>query len=277
MGNSQRRVFGVDFSGASEPGASIWLSEANPVGDDIEIITCLSARDYFHLPRDADRSWVYENLRELVIDHPNGLFGFDFSFGLPHSIIGDVDSWEEHIRTLDRRFNTYSANAFQRSCIDRAHDIPDSVDSRIFLRRETDVRYAAQSPYQPHIQYQTLYGQLDILQPLIEQGAVRVPPMQNPIDGMPIIVEVYPAATLGVLRLHRQGYKHHSKSKERRMRMLDGLRSQGHLIPDEWTKAVHTSDDALDSIIAAIGATNAWSAGFPQVDGEASIEGQIFA
>lgn len=275
MAASGERMFGIDFSGAAEPAASIWITEATKHREDRQVVRCDPAWARLELPRTADRARVYEALRTFITAHPAAVFGVDFPFGLPAPILGAVDTWEEHLQTFETRFETATADAFRQSCVERAET--RAADGNLYQRRETDMRYAAQCPYLPQIQYQTLYGQSRLLKPLVAGDLVRVAPMQAPMDGLPTVIEIYPAATLGVLRLHRQGYKTHPDSQRRRDRILEGVRSRGYHVPAECREPVQASHDALDSVLAAIGVFHAINHDFAVVDEAASIEGQIFA
>lgn len=274
MSNSEPVFFGVDFSGAAQPKDAIWITEAKTAGETLTITDSSSVWERFGLPRSASRTRFYEALLEFIAHNPNGVFGFDFPFSLPHQILS-VDSWQQHIETMPDRYEIETPDEFREACTIRAERATGGTVSH--LRRETDFRYAAQCPYQRQIQNQTLYGQSDLLRPLIERDQARVLPMQEIGPDLPVLVEVYPAATLGVLRTYRNGYKNHPRSRERRRRMLDDLQSLGFRMPEEISDRCIGSDDALDSVICAIAGFRAHTNGFERVEKAAEIEGQIYA
>jgi hypothetical protein len=101
--------------------------------------------------------------------------------------------------------------------------------------------------------------------------------MQDRSDNHPWLIEVYPAATLSVLGLYRQGYKNYPESPNRRVENIDGFRSHGVQIGNSIANKGQKSDDAHDSITAAVAAFQAYVNGFPVANRGADIEGQIFA
>lgn len=78
MASDRDQIFGIDFSGAQTPGTSIWITEATRHGDRLEVEDCQSARARFSLDAGTSRDTVYEHLDELIRDHPDAVFGFDF-------------------------------------------------------------------------------------------------------------------------------------------------------------------------------------------------------
>lgn len=101
--------------------------------------------------------------------------------------------------------------------------------------------------------------------------------MQNANGNHPWLIEIYPAATLSKLGLYRSGYKNHPESANRRTQNIVELQNQGTDIPNRFLHNFRESDDAHDSLVAAIGAYHALQNGFPRDNPEADVEGQIFA
>jgi len=267
-------MFGVDFSGSRTPGKKIWISEATPKSNSLEITNCRPAIERFDLHARPERDEVYKELKRLVRTHPSALFGFDFPFSLPEPLIDDVGSWRDHLERFDQRLGHKSADEFRKICVGRA---AVKAGESGYLRRETDWRYGGQCPYQHQIVHQCCYGQRDFLAFLITNDVARALPMQTPSKGFPWLIEVYPAATLSRLGLYRQGCKNHSGSEERRARNVEGMRQEGIQISASIADRCRKSDDAHDSLTAAVGTFRALKNGFPKDSGGADIEGQIFA
>ncbi|AUV81211.1 hypothetical protein C2R22_05670 [Salinigranum rubrum] len=271
MSLTRTHMFGVDFSGSQTPGRSIWITEARYNTGGFKIESCRSAIDRFNLSSNPSRDTVYNELRDLVRSHPSAVFGFDFPFSLPEPVIGD-NTWPEYLDTLQNYFDNHSAERFRKNRVGRA----ESATGARYLRRETDWKYGGQCPYSPQIQYQTLYGQRDLLAPLITKGGARALPLQTRVNKSPWLIEVYPAATLSLLGFYRQGYKNQPKSKERRESNVDGLRNRGVKINNSIRDICRKSDDAHDSLFAAYAVLNALQDDFPKDNNGAAIEGQIF-
>ncbi|MFD1644662.1 DUF429 domain-containing protein [Haloarchaeobius litoreus] len=270
MSSGRDRIFGIDFSGSKRPGRSIWITEGKIQNKNLDIIDCQPASDRFNK---STRDDVYQELRNLVKSHPAAVFGFDFPFSLPEPIVNHVISWPQHLADLEKRLANKSAKEFRKNCVGRA--TVKSGQSG-YLRRETDWRYGGQCPYQPQLQSQTFYGQKDLLRPLITNQEAKALPMQNRSNNHPWLIEVYPAATLSALGLYRQGYKNHPESSDRRAENINGLRSHGAQISKSVADKARKSDDAHDSITAAVATFRAYLDGFPVANRGADIEGQIF-
>ena len=273
MSSHRDRIFGVDFSGASRPGRSIWITEAQFQSGSLTVKRCESATKRFDLPATDSREIVYEDLRELIKENSSAVFGIDFPFGLPESVSFDRDSWSEHLNELCNEFVSGSAIDFRERCVEVASNTDRGSG---YLRRETDWRYGGQCPYQHQLQYQTFHGQRDFLAPLIMAGDACVLPMQDRESELPWLVEVYPAATLSRLQLYRHGYKIHEQSGQRREWNLERLREQGVEMDDDIDDRCSQSDNAHDSLIATLGAFRALQADFLDEGLGCDLEGQIF-
>jgi len=177
-----------------------------------------------------------------------------------------MQDWEEFLTEFARTFNEQDIDAF-----------PGQYESDGESRRETDFRFGGQSPTSPQVRYQVFYGLRDVLHPLVTDDAVRVLPMQSRDSTKPSIIEVYPAATFGVERLYRIGYKEHSEQSQRRRQVnAEGLQSHERVsIEDEFVENAIQSDDALDSICTAFAVSRAIREGLDR--GHTSVEGQIYA
>ncbi|WP_169719006.1 DUF429 domain-containing protein [Haloplanus natans] len=258
-------VYGIDFSGSKSPGQKIWITEASMTGtpdNHLQVETVQSAADRFEA---TYRDEILAALRDLIRRTETAVFGLDFPFSLPQSTTG-VDHWDEFLHRFANTFAGEEVEAY-----------PGAYASNGRSKRETDFRFGGQSPMSPQVQYQVFYGLRDVLHPLVADDAVRVVPMQRRDPMKPTLLEVYPAATFGVERLYRTGYKDNSQQSRRRRRVnAEGLQAHEKMsIKDEDVERASHSDDALDSLCAAFAVRRALSDGVAR-EGRA-IEGHIYA
>lgn len=266
------RVHGVDFSGAQAAGEKIWLASATDDGDTLRVDAVRSAAETFGSDRDA----AHAGLREFVRDRdPDAAVGLDCSFGLPRSV-HDADSWPA---LLDRFAGWFdSVEAFTGTCAERTKR--RTGGERTYLKRRTDARTGARSPYHWLVGSQTFYGIRDVLTPLAD--AVSVEPMA-PRPAATSLVEVYPASTLRALDLPSRKYKDdakHPDAPDRRVDILDGLREWGVSLADGLAPVLldDSAGDALDSVVAAVAVARAARNGFDvrEPDAYDPVEGYIY-
>jgi predicted nuclease with RNAse H fold len=245
-GGMETRVLGVDFSGATDAGRSVWVTEARHTDTGLAVTDCYRAADEWGV----DRERVHAGLVDLATDD-FAVVGFDFPFSLPAALLADHcgGTWRGLVEWVSGA-GPDDPDTFASTCRSsaRAH----TGDGTAALRRETDLRRAALCPYGKRVQHQTFYGIRNVLGPLADRDDVTVAPIQDG-DGTRV-VEVYPAATFGWLGLYREGYK--GEDRERRAANLDGLRTCG-VDPGGFREAYETSHDALDSLAAAVSAGRA--------------------
>ena len=266
------RLHGVDFSGASEPGESIWITTAEPTNDGIEVTGCRSAREAFDA---TGRDDVLAALRSFPDD--GEVMGVDASFGLPRSVLPDrvaaSDDWRETIRWAAAEYADGDALAAQADWKDRARE---SDADGVELKRRTDGPTGANSPYSFITRYQTFHAMRDLLAPVLD--SVSVEPM-IPRDG-PTLIEVYPAATLRSLGLPDRKYPEPgAESREKRERILAGLCEWGVALPGEFEERIlgDADGDALDSLVAAVATVRAVESGFAVEEGRYDpVEGYIY-
>ncbi|WP_435195688.1 DUF429 domain-containing protein [Natronomonas sp. EA1] len=264
------RVHGIDFSGAKRAGEKVWVAS----GEYDDGLTIHAVRQGTELFGSADREPVLSGLREWIATQ-EGAVGLDCSFGLPRQVHAH-GSWRAFCEWFPDAFD--GPEALQGECAERTKAITGG--ERTYLKRATDERTNARSPYHWLVGPQTYYGIAEIVAPLVERG-VAVEPMV-PIQGAAVrLLEIYPAATLRELGLPDTTYKGgHEGERERRETILAGLREWGVGLPAgvETTLLDDSEGDALDSVVAAVAVARAAEAGF--VVGEESaydpVEGYIY-
>lgn len=265
-------VHGVDFSGAARAGEKVWIASATDAGDGLRVEAIRSAAAAFG----TDRATAHAGLREFVRSRgPEAAVGLDCSFGLPRSV-HDAGSWLAFLDWFTERFD--SPEAFQEACVERTRR--RTGGERTYLKRHTDDRTGARSPYHWLVGPQTFYGVRDVIAPVAEE--VSVEPLAPRLDA-PSLLEVYPASTLRALDLPSQRYKGDSKhpaAPERRTEIVDGLREWGVALDDgiEPVLLTDSGGDALDSVVAAVAVARAARDGFAvrAPDAYDPVEGYIY-
>ena len=271
-------VLGVDFSGASDAGDNIWLTEGTWSAAELTVSSVTSAATNWDSSRDA----ALEGLVNVISSGDHDVVGLDFPFSVPQDVV-EEDNWHRFARNLeshrDAERNGHPAERFRTGCRDRA----DGTDKK----RRTDEEHRAQCPYGVRIKYQTYFGIVDVLRPLVEAHDVPVEPLSTAGEGPPTVVEVYPAATINSLfDEDSSGYKGTSETAlEKRTSLVAELESaepgvsfDGDGGTDRPKLATLCSDDALDSVLAALSAARACESDFSIGGSEDvhGIEGKIF-
>jgi len=269
------RLHGVDFSGASEPGESVWLTTAEPTDEGSRVVACRSAREAFDA---SGRTEVLSALRSFPA--AGEVMGVDASFGLPRAVLPErvaaSDDWREAVQWVATEYADADALAARVDWTDRARE---SEADGVELKRRTDGPTGANSPYSFITRYQTFHAMRDLLAPLLD--SVSVEPMVPGNGHEPTLIEVYPAATLRSLGLPDRKYKDPSdpRARERRERILDGLSEWGVGLPASFEERVlgDANGDALDSLVAAVATARAVESGFA-VEGDRydPVEGYIY-
>lgn len=262
-------VHGVDFSGAVRPGDDLWVASGDVDGG-LAVTDLRPASEAFGRDRDA----ALAGLREFVAG-TDGPVGLDFPFALPRQL---------HDRGTYRDFLAWFPTAFDGpedlgdACAARAADLTGG--ERTYLKRATDERTGARSPYFWFTRAGTYYGVTEVVAPLVAEGA-GVEPMAPAPSSSPTLAEVYPAATLRALDLPDESYKEPTaEARDRRGEIFDGLAERG-LVCDEDVRARALADsggDALDAVLAAVATARAAERDFAVGDRSAydSVEGYIY-
>ncbi|CQH48566.1 uncharacterized protein HHUB_1434 [Halobacterium hubeiense] len=268
-------VYGVDFSGAREAGENIWVSEVDVTGDEPAVVGCQPAtaalEDHYVGATTTDREATLDALVSFVASRPaESVVGFDFPFSVSERAARgafDAETWEE---VLDAVADCAGADEYAEACAEWAREHTDGT----YLKRDTDEEWGAFSPYHFFVNAQAYHGMADVLAELRDETTV-VP--FDALRGDPVVAEVYPAATLDVLGLCREGYKGDDPGEQRRRkRNLEGVTERADLSvrPAVRDRIIADSEgDALDSLVAAVAALR--NAGDFD-DGDSGVEGRIY-
>ncbi|MEX0808124.1 MAG: DUF429 domain-containing protein [Dongiaceae bacterium] len=266
-----KRVFGVDFSGAQNAGRLIWIAEGviNPFGQ-LAITSCRTALDQLGCHRDRDA--VHAALAHWIAQQGSVAIACDFPFSLPKQLVSQT-SWHEFVRSFPAIYP--NGRAFQQAC--------RLMTNRKEHKRATDVdAKTPMSPYNERLFPQTYAGIANVLAPLI--GRVAIAPFDEPDPAKPLVIETCPASSLKALSIDHRHYKETKKDKaadcrQGRVRILDRLIAEGLvLIPNALRPSIieNKGGDALDAVIAALGA----AASLPQIENRVGydhpIEGWVY-
>jgi nicotinamide-nucleotide amidase len=241
------RVVGVDFSGAAQAGKAIWIASGPIDGDTIRIERLIPATE---LPNGAAaRDRALAALVDYMAGETDAAIGLDFPFGLPKRFVRERD-WFGFVRAFPKRFPTVES-------LSALGGTPRSEPRRV-CDSEAKTPFSA---INRRVVHQTWAGIALVLRPLILADLARVPPMQRPRDGAPILLEICPASTLKAEGIY-WSYKGRSTAcRAARRAILDTLVARGLLArPARAIERTATDDvggDALDAIVAAVGAHRA--------------------
>jgi hypothetical protein len=262
-----RTVYGVDFSGAKEAGRTIWVARTEPVGAGARhrrILRLVELQSMERLCGARDREAALVHLVERIGSSDRALWGMDFPFGLPIEVLDDGARWPDQLRLLrDWQDGAYALGLW---CLDRAK----RRGGEWHIRRTTDSE--ARAPfdgYHYRIIYQTFFGMRDVLGPLSRRRGTAVLPFHYARLGgaRRVVLESCPGSTLKRWGAPHQNYKQPAGGPLTRVRrrtrhvILAALERQVE-IPPQHRRAImrNPGGDALDAVIAAAGAWQAWHA-----------------
>jgi hypothetical protein len=258
---SMQAVYGVDFSGAKLAGRNIWIARC-AVGRNrrlrLEALHSLET-----LCGTPDRQPALSALVGMIKDSTDALWGIDAPFGVPIEVVDAGHTWADQLALV----TGWTSDAYDLglSFVARARALGDAMH----IRRTTDTE--ARTPfdcYHYRIIYQTFHAMRDVLAPLTTTRGTAILPFQYARlnAAKRVVVEACPGSTLKRLNLPHNNYKQPTGgplTRKRRMtrhRILDGLHDLIDLKDsDTRTMMRNPGGDALDAVIAAVGAYWAWT------------------
>lgn len=254
-----RTIFGVDFSGAAEAGRNAWIArcERIPRSKRLQLVELDRLET---LAGSSKRDVALAALVQAIQTSRHALWAIDFPFGLPLELgWRDWRSQLEAVRTWPG-----TTNEFGRHCCDRAMQAVQRLHTRRDTDRETRTPFDC---YHYRIIYQMFHGMRDVLLPLREDSATCVLPFDFArfSQARRIVVEACPGSTLKRLGLPHARYKQTKPGRitapRRRVRetILAGF-SESVEINDAQRRTMlsNPGGDALDAVVAAAGAWDAW-------------------
>lgn len=257
-------IYGVDFSGAKQAGRNTWVAriERNGRGARESPYSLVGLSRLETLCGTSERADALAHLVEMISQSERALWALDFPFGLPVEVMGTNSSWSAQFEFLyEWKDDDYGVGL---ECVRRSQKLV----GRKHIRRLTDIEEKAPfDPYHYRIIYQTFYGMRDVLAPLSRRRRTAILPFhyRRLAAARRVIVEACPASTLKRLNLPHQNYKQPEggplvpKRRRTRSAILDGLEPYVHIADTDRRRLMRDGGaDALDSVIAAIGAARSW-------------------
>ena len=256
-------IYGVDFSGARLAGRNTWLAR---IERRKRTEGCQSPWRLAELARledlcgTASRAEALGHLVGLIVASDAALWSLDFPFGLPGEILGE--RWSRQFEFIGEwGEDGYGAGL---ECVRRSKELCGAKH----IRRLTDIEERAPfDPYHYRIIYQTFHGMRDVLAPLLRRRDTAILPFQyrRLLRARRVLVEACPASTLKRMKLPHQNYKQPEGGPLTRKRLLtrrailDGLSARVS-IPDPDRRRImrNGGGDALDAVLAALGAARSW-------------------
>lgn len=253
-----RNILGVDFSGAAEAGRNAWIADCAREGRSRLRLKRLNSIERLcgASKREVALPWLVQAIR----DSKDALWGIDFPFGLPIEL-GWPD-WPDQLAAVAAWTGT--TNAFGVRCCELAMKAVGKLHTRRDTDRETRTPFDC---YHYRIIYQTVHGMRDVLAPLRDDPSTCVLPFDigTIANAKRIVAEACPGSTLRRLALPHNRYKQSkpgrvaAKYKRVRERILEGLMPFVEIEADQRRTILNNpGGDALDAVIAAVGAWRAW-------------------
>jgi hypothetical protein len=257
-------VYGVDFSGAKLAGRNTWVALLKPGAREPGLppyeLTDLAPLD--GLCGTAERTASLAHLVRMIVSSEKALWAMDFPFGLPVELMEPGAQWPAQFDLLHAwGEDDYGVGL---ECLRRAK----LLGGPNHIRRLTDSEEKAPfDPYHYRIIYQTFYGMRDVLGPLRRQRGTAILPFQyrRLAGASRVLVEACPASTLKRLGLPHQNYKQpqggrlSAKRLRTRRVILAGMAWYVGISKVHRRVIMRNGGgDALDALIAAVGAAMAW-------------------
>jgi hypothetical protein len=257
-------IYGVDFSGAKLAGRNTWVARVEPAarGPGLPPYELTDLAPLESLCGTVERAASLAHLVRMIASSEQALWAMDFPFGLPVEVMEPGTRWPEQFAFLQAwGEDDYGVGL---ECLRRAKAVggPDHI------RRLTDREEKAPfDPYHYRIIYQTFYGMRDVLGPLRRHRRTAILPFdyRRLAAARRVLVEACPASTLKRLGLPHQNYKQPQggrlAAKRLRTRRVILAGMAGYVGISGAHRLVvmrNGGGDALDAIVAAVGAARAW-------------------
>ena len=258
-----RTVYGVDFSGARLAGHTTWVAEA-AVTDDGAGLVLVALDSLAALGGQAERAAALAHLVERINASRDALWAIGAPFGLPVEVLDEGASWPALLRWVSG-WDEDAGYALGLWALGRAR----SLGGPGHIYRATD--RAARTPFDAYhyrMIYQTFHGMRDVLWPAARVRETAILPFQHRRlrGARRVLVETCQASTLKRLGLPHQNYKQPEggalTALRRRTRhaILAGLTPRIAIPAPLRRRAMRDpGGDALDAIIAAVGAHEAFT------------------
>ena len=258
-------VYGVDFSGARLAGRTTWIARTELRGRGasrrLHLVELTSLE---RLCGSADRSAALSYLVEAIERSRDALWAIGAPFGLPVEVLDGGMTWPQLLRFVRRwERDGYDLGLW---ALERARSL--GGPQHIYRATDREAR-APFDAYHYRIIYQTYHGMRDVLWPLARARETAIMPFQygRLPEARRVIVETCQSSTLKRLGLPHQNYKQPEGGaltavrRRTRRAILAGLAP--HVEIGTGHRRVIARDpggDALDAVIASVGARASWQA-----------------
>ena len=242
---AERTIVGVDFSGARDDGKT-WITQG-----------FIETEDSFDLKKGSalllscepvPRQELIERLKSLPED---AVAALDFPFSVPIEFSEFLGCPNSEMPELWRSVSAMGREGFvaRRDAFVRDKGEP---------LRAGDLHvpgcYSCLHKANPNMVPMTFHG-MEMLHTLWNQTNCQIPPLKEYKRNATTLVEAMPGAALRAFQLPDKGYKRGQTAFEDRRKILRGLRRVSDVkvvnLPDFHEHSMF-SDDALDSIVAAV-------------------------
>lgn len=254
-------VYGVDFSGAKLAGHNVWVARAEPTGGPVTL-RLVELHNLAALAGTAERAPALAHLVGLIRASHAALWGMDFPFGLPVELFDPGTTWRQQLEIVHGWAG--DAPGLGHWCLARAK----AIGREMHIRRATDTE--SRTPfdcYHYRIIWQTTFGMSAVLRPLADAPRTAVIPFQY--AKLPtadrIVTEACPGSVLKRLGLPHQNYKQPAGGpltplrRRTRRAILEEVAGRLEVSPSHRRTIMRNGGgDALDAVIAAIGAWEAY-------------------
>ncbi|MFL5574873.1 MAG: DUF429 domain-containing protein [Gemmatimonadaceae bacterium] len=265
----------MDFSGARLAGRTTWVAKAQWVGRGAgRRLRLLELESLERLCGTAERAPALAHLVRRIARSRCALWAIGAPFGLPVEVLDDGMTWPALLRFV-RGWAEHEGYDLGLWALERAR----ALGGPLHVYRATD--RAARTPFDAYhyrIIYQTFHGMRDVLWPLARVRETAIMPFhyRRLPRARRVVVETCQSSTLKRLGLPHQNYKQpeggplSARRRRTRRAILAGLAPLVDIdAPHRRRIARDSGGDALDAVIAAVGAATGWeSADHRAVAGE---------
>jgi hypothetical protein len=262
-------IYGVDFSGAKLAGRNTWVARLERRLGGRYGLTALDRLE--RLAGDASRGPALAHLAGMIAGSSDALWAMDFPFALPIEVTPRQRTFDDQLEAV-RRWRG-EAYALGLRCVERTRRIHArktvQPSAKLHIRRLTDID--TKTPfdcYHYRIIYQTFHGMRDVLLPLREhRGRVAILPFDYAklARASAVCVESCPASFLKRAGWPHNNYKQATGGpltpirRRNRREILGRVAEVVGLCEGDVRRMMRDPGaDALDAVLAAVGAMRRW-------------------
>ena len=255
-------IYGVDFSGAKLAGRNTWIARALVSGG--ARLALADVRSLEAMSGEAERAPALAWLVGAIAESEAALWAIDFPFAMPVEVMAPKATWRGQLDDMGNwRKDAY---AMGLRCVSRSK----RHNGSLHIRRLTDTEQRTPFDcYHYRIIYQTFHGMRDVLLPLSRARRTAVLPFgyRKLAEARNVVIVSCPGSVLRRLGLPYNNYKQPAggpltRVRRRTRRLILAALGQWVDIPPALRSRImrNPGGDALDAVIAAVGAALRWEA-----------------